>query len=237
MGGGEEERVKERGGSRDIRGEEVYEEVMMLDEENNDLEAINRVWASIEIGLLICMFALMLLCVVAERPRPWSYFDKEVIGLMVCFVFCTPIAHLVCFIVSIIIYFPLWIIGKKNLAHRISCLYPWIKHLVEAKLLIVCFIFGIKLILRGSFDDKLYHMIFFIAMLIMCLIFFILRAAWFFTSVKKEERTEHLGPNKYRLKGGEQTAHREEVKKLLANMDDAQSVKNGMKLEGPLEGI
>ena len=194
-------------------GRDVYEEVLDVYQAEDEMDVFTRVWGVVETIILVVMFAIMLMAILSEHPKnpkQWTLTDKEIIGTMILFVFYAPISFVLCFILSAVIYLPLWIVGKKNTAYKFKRFYPYLNHLIEIKLLIVSFVLGVRHVMSDSFQHRPWHQAFYVSMIILCMLFFSLRVAWFFTKNKEESETEQHGENIYRVKK-DRRGDREEV--------------------------
>ena len=211
-----------------------YEEIHELSEDD-DFEVVSKVWKIVEQILMAAMLVLLVACVVTERKKgKIDKREREILMIMATFVLQSIIAHLICFLASVLLLTVLWCIGKKEKAYRLQKYYPWLKKAIEAKFTIVCFILGLRILWRGELDDRELHLVFFITMVIFCSLILIVRIAWFCTHAGHHKRLEKRGDKMYLISGDE--ANKEEVKRLLHEADDAYSVKKGT-LIGRMEGL
>lgn len=236
-----------------IQQEAHYEEVVELDEQSDEQEVsvLKGYYNSVYAFLMICMFSLLVIAVITERTKrktPWSSEDKQVLFVMITFVFHTPISSLICFLLSLVVYTCFIVLRRKEQAYRMLKYYPLIHTSLESKFLIVCFVLGIKYVIADTFYNDLYHEIFFVAMLILCVIVFAVNVSWFFARSKPASRQftqkvdgeDHAG-NPVSLKIRKDThnyeADREEVRGLLDHAADAITVDQDKPLLTPIEGI
>ena len=230
-----------------------YEEVIELDEQSDEQEVsvLRGYYNTIYVFLMICMFSLLVIAVITERTnrrKPWTAEDKQVLFVMVTFVFHTPISSLVCFLVSVFVYTCFTLLRRKEQAYKMLKYYPIIHTSLESKFLIVCFVLGIKYIIADTFYNDLYHEVFFVAMLILCVIVFAVNVSWFFARSRPTSRqfTQRMDGKddagnpvslKFRTETHNYEADREEVKGLLDHAADAITVDQDKPLITPIEGI
>ena len=211
-----------------------YEEVHVWDQEE-EFETISKVWRIVEKFMMATMLVLLILCVVTERKKGIILKEeKEILFIMGSFVFQTPIAHIICFLISLFVYIPLLCLGKSEIAYKMFAFYTFLKYAIELLITKVCFVLGVRILIQGSLDDRTLHLVFFIVMIVFCLLILTVRVVWFCSKVGEGGRLTQKGDRTYIVTAEDHD--KEDVRRLLDNVDEATSVKAGRRID-PIEGI
>ena len=203
-----------------------FEEIIKYNDDD-DMTDMTRAWQIVEIILISLMAVLLGFCLYYETKfKQQTKQDREVMLVMITFVAQSIVAHVICFFVSVVVYGLLCVMRQTGTAYGILKYYVWLKNIIEVIVTVVCLILGLRLLYSGSLDNKPLHQTYFISMALLSIIFFSVRAAWFFIAVKPRVVEVVYGDKTYRVRDYGNSC-KDEVVDLLAKCQHAKTVKNG----------